>query len=374
MQANLIDSCRNRRTPYTDRVEALGVTGYSIVNHTLLPKSFGRSIEEDYWHLKKHVQLWDVSCQKQVEIRGPDAARLAQLMTPRNLSEMKVGQCFYAPVIDDSAGLLNDPVIIKRASDWFWFSIADSDMLLWAKGLAVGMNLNVVVGEPDISPLAVQGPKAEDLVAAVFGASARSIRHFEFVEMELYNRSLVVARTGYSKQDGFEIYLDQTQMGPLLWDTLWEAGSSFEIIAGCPNLIERVESGLLSYGNEMSRENNPLEINFDRLCDLGGTLDYIGRASLEEIARSGPEQRIRGIMFDGLPCQPCRSPWPLTLDGHLIGRITTATWSPRFKKNIAIGMLKKDTWDVGQEVVVRLEGGNRYSGLVTTLPFDETNA
>ena len=247
MQADLVESCRNRRTPYSSRVEALGVTGYSIVNHTLLPKSFGRSVEEDYWHLKSHVQLWDVSCQRQVEIRGPDAARLSQLMTPRDLSEMSVGQCFYAPVIDENAGLLNDPVIIKRAPDWFWFSIADSDILLWAKGLSVGMNLDVLVSEPDVSPLAVQGPKAEDLVVRVFGEEVRSIRHFEFLELGFENRSLVVARTGYSRQGGFEIYLDDSNWGEALWDALWKAGASFEVAPGCPNLIERVENGLLSY-------------------------------------------------------------------------------------------------------------------------------
>ena len=178
MSSSLVVSRRNRRTPYTDRVEACGVQDYSIVNHMLLPKSFNRSVEEDYWHLKTQVQLWDVSCQRQVELRGPDAGRLAQWMTPRDLSRMKVGQCFYAPLVDEAAGLLNDPVILMRAPNWFWFSIADADILLWAKGLALGMGLDVEVTEPDVSPLAVQGPRAEDLVALVFGEEVRSLLFF----------------------------------------------------------------------------------------------------------------------------------------------------------------------------------------------------
>ena len=283
---------------------------------------------------------------------------------------MNVGQCFYAPVIDENAGLLNDPVIIKRGPDWFWFSIADSDVLLWAMGLSVGMNLDVVVIEPDVSPLAIQGPKAEDLVVRVFGEDVRSIRHFEFLELGFENRSLVVARTGYSKQDGFEIYLDDSNWGELLWDALWKAGASFEVAPGCPNLIERVESGLLSYGNEMTRKNNPIEINLDRFCHLGGKVDYIGRVALETISRVGPKQRIRGVIFDGPPCRPCRLPWPLILNENRIGQITTAVWSPRLRKNIAIGMVKKCAWEVGQELIVKPEGGQQCLGIVTTLPFD----
>ena len=365
----MIVSRRNRRTPYTDRVEALGVRAYSIVNHTLLPKSFGRSVEEEYWHLKTHVQLWDVSCQRQVELRGPDAARLAQWMTPRDLSSMEVGQCFYAPLIDETAGLLNDPVIIKRAPDWFWFSIADSDVLLWAKGLALGMGLDIVIDEPDVSPLAVQGPLAENLVASVFGERVRSIRYFHFLELPFGGHNLVVARSGYSKQGGFEIYVDEKSLAGALWDTFWEAGAPFGISPGCPNLIERVEGGLLSYGNEMTRENNPLEVNLDRFCRVDGKVDYIGRIALTKIAQSGPIQRVRGILFGDSPCPPCSMPWPITVGKHIVGQVTTAIWSPLFKKNVALGMVRKEYWDFGQTVELDLPDGSCQTGEVSKLPF-----
>ena len=369
MSSSLVVSRRNRRTPYTDRVEACGVQDYSIVNHMLLPKSFNRSVEEDYWHLKRRVQLWDVSCQRQVELRGPDAGRLAQWMTPRDLSHMKVGQCFYAPLVDEAAGLLNDPVILMRAPNWFWFSIADADILLWAKGLALGMDLDVEVTEPDVSPLAVQGPRAEDLVALVFGEEVRSLRYFQFRELPFADRCLVVARSGYSKQGGFEIYLDDSALGGLLWDTLWESGGVFDVAPGCPNLIERVEGGLLSYGNEMTRENNPFEINLDRFCRLDGKVDYVGRVALQKIAESGPSQRIRGIVFEGRPCPPCAAPWPITIDKKVVGQVTTAIWSPAFRKNIALGMVTKDHWTFGQAVDINLPDGETRRGNLCQLPL-----
>ncbi|MEM7260141.1 MAG: dimethylsulfoniopropionate demethylase, partial [Pseudomonadota bacterium] len=225
MTARLAVSRRLRSTPYTPRIEALGVSDYSIVNHTVLPKGFGRSVEDDYWHLRDHVQLWDVSCQRQVELKGADAARLVQLMTPRDLRQAQIGQCLYAPLIDHHAGMLNDPVILKLAEDQYWLSIADSDVLLWAKGLTVGLNLNVSVTEPDVSPLAVQGPKADALMKRVFGPAVHDVTFFNFKWLDFNGRALLVARSGYSKQGGFEIYLDDSSLGLTLWDALWHAGA-----------------------------------------------------------------------------------------------------------------------------------------------------
>lgn len=369
MSSGLITSRRNRRTPYTDSVEKHGVSGYSIVNHTLLPKAFTKSVEEDYWHLKEHVQLWDVGCQRQVEICGPDAARLAQWMTPRDLRAMQVGQCFYTPLIDQSAGLLNDPVLIKRADDWFWFSIADSDVSLWAKGLALGKSLEVEVSEPDVWPLAVQGPKAEELVARVFGEDVRSLRYFEFGEYDFLSRRLVVARSGYSKQGGFEIYLDDSALGGQLWETLWDAGQDLNVSPGCPNLIERIEGGLLSYGNEMTRENNPLEINLDRFCHLAGEIDYIGRTALEAIAKEGPARRMRGVLIEGSPCPPCGKPWPVISNGRQIGQVTSAIWSPFFKENVALSFIERPNWEENTRVAVQLPDGKLAEAEVIKLPF-----
>lgn len=360
-------SRRTRRTPFSERVEALGVKGYSVYNHTLLPSVF-RSLEEDYRHLKQHVQLWDVSGERQVQLQGPDAARLAQLMTPRDLSRAVVGQCLYAPLVDEAGGMVNDPVALKLAEDRYWLSIADSDVLLWAKGLAHGLGLDVAVEEPPVTPLAVQGPKSDDLMAAVFGDEVRHIRFFRFERLPFQGHPLIVARSGWSKQGGFEIYLDDPALGLDLWDTLWEAGQPFQVGPGCPNLIERIEGGLLSHGNDMTLENNPFECGLDRYCHLDRPIGFIGRAALERIAAEGPQRRIRGLSFEGESCPPCVEPWPVTTQGAWIGMATSAAYSPDLAGNIAFAMIERGHWEPGTQVTVETPDGPR-PGRVADLPF-----
>ena len=362
-------SRRIRRTPYTDRVEQAGVRGFSVVNHMLLPKAFGPTVEEDYWHLKEHVQIWDVSVQRQVQIKGPDAAALVQWMTPRDISKASKGDCFYIPIIDSNGGMINDPVLLKLEENKFWLSIADSDVLLYAMGLALGRSMDVDISEPDVNTLAIQGPKAEDLLASVFGSHIRDINFFKFNWIEFQGTKQLIARSGYSRQGGFEIYLNGSHLAPDLWDTIWEAGLPFNISAGCPNLIERIEGGLFSYGNEMTRENNPFEIGHGKFCVIDGSIDYIGRAALQKIAAEGIKREIRGIIFDGEPCPTCAKPWPVLVDDLQVGQITSGIWSPRLKKNIGQSMIERDFWQIGQKIKVLLPGGKIQDGNVVSLPF-----
>ena len=369
--ARLSVSRRQRATPYTSRVEALGVSGYSIVNHTLLPKGFGRTVEQDYWHLRSKVQLWDVGCQRQVELRGPDAARLAQLMTPRDLRPARVGQCLYVPLIDRDAGMLNDPILLKLAEDRFWLSIADADILLWALGLAQGLGLDVDIAEADVWPLALQGPLADEVAAVLFGDRLRDLPFFEFEVCRFEGQALIVARSGYSGQGGFEMYPEGFELAGALWDALWQAGADFDIAPGSPNLIDRVETGLLSYGNEMTRADNPLECGLERYCQLDGSIDYIGRAALLEIAAAGPARKIRGLRFDGEACPPCQQPWPVLQDDRDIGYVTTAIWSPRFGENVALAMLDRGYWEDHTLVRVQLPDATTRTGRVCDLPMTE---
>ena len=365
----LLVSRRQRATPYTSRVEALGVSGFSVVNHTILPKGFGRTVAEDYWHLKSGVQLWDVGCQRQIELRGPDAARLAQWMTPRDLRDARIGQCLYAPLIDADAGMLNDPIILRLAEDCFWLSIADADILLWALGLAQGRGFDVEVSEADVWPLAVQGPLAGDLVETFCGDRMDDLAFFDFRVIEFLDDALIVARSGFSRQGGFEMYPRGFDQAGALWDALWQAGSDLDLAPGSPNLIERIEGGLLSYGNEMTRADNPLECGLDRFCQLDGSIDFIGREALTHIAEAGPAKRIRGLLFDGDPCPPCQHPWPVRVDGREAGYVTSAIWSPRFEQNVALGMLKQGSWEAGTEVSVISEEGTERKGRVVDLPM-----
>ena len=369
MSDGLNMSRRIRRTPYTDCVEKLGVRGFSVVNHMLLPKAFQPTIEEDYWHLRENVQIWDVSCQRQVEITGIDAAKLVQLMTPRDISKCSIGQCMYVPIIDTDAGLINDPVLLKLNEDHFWLSIADSDVLLYAKGLAIGKGFDVFVDEPDVFPLAVQGPKAEKLLIQVFGSDIGNIGFFKFGWINFFGTKQLIARSGYSRQGGFEIYLKGSHLGRKLWDTIWDAGKELNISPGCPNLIERIEGGLFSYGNEMTRANNPLEIGLEKYCTLDGSIEFIGREKLQKISKTGIKKQIKGVLFDGDPCPICAIPWPVTVGEQKVGAITSAIWSQRLKSNIGLSMVDRNFWHQGQQVVVHLPKGIISNGKIVDTPF-----
>ena len=364
-------SRRIRRTPFTDKVESCGVTGFTVVNHMLLPKSFDKTVEDDYWHLRENVQIWDVSCQRQVEIIGPDAEKLVQIMTPRFIGKMNIGQCLYIPLLDENAGIINDPVLLKLNKNHFWLSIADSDVLLWTKGLAFGFNLDVKILEPEIFPLAVQGPKAEDLMVDIFGEDIRSIKFFNFKYFEFLGTQQLVARSGYSKQGGFEIYFSGFDLGSKLWDLIWENGKKFNISAGCPNLIERIEGGLLSYGNEFTIQNNPFECNFDKFFNLDSEHNFVGKEKLKTIKQNGIKKKIKGIIFDGGPCPPCSKPFPVfSKKGIKIGQITSGIYNPRLEKNTGLSMIDNEFWEEGNYLDIETFDNKIREGIVSSIPFN----
>ncbi len=358
--AFLSPSRRVRRTPFTPGNEAAGVKGYTVYNRMLLPTVF-ESVEADYRHLKTHVQVWDVACERQVELRGPEAAKLMQMLTPRDLRGMLPGQCYYAPIVDESGGMLNDPVAVKLAEDRWWISIADSDLLLWVKGIANGYRIDALVDEPDVSPLAVQGPKADELMARVFGDEVRKIRFFRFGWFSFQGRDLLIARSGYSRQGGFEIYVEGSDIGMPLWDVLMTAGQDLDVRAGCPNLIERVEGGLLSYGNDMTRENTPHECGLGRFCNTEAAIGCIGRDALLRVLRDGPNRQIRPIAVEGGAVPPCDHPWALVAEDEVVGRVTSTAWSPDFGTNVAIGMVRMTHWKPGTRLTLRAPDGDRLA-------------
>lgn len=358
---------RLRTTPWTSRVEAAGVQMYTTYNHMLLPTSF-RGLEADYHHLRSAVQVWDVACERQVEIAGPDAARLAQMLTVRDLRSFVVGRCGYAPLCDAEGHLINDPVVLRVAEDRYWFSVADSDVVLWAGGLALGYGLDVSVGEPDISPLAVQGPRAEDLTAAVFGEAVRDIKFFRFATLEFRGHPMIVARTGWSAQGGFEIYVDDAAVGAELYDALMVAGEPLNVGPGCPNLIERIEAGLLTYGTDVTRADTALEAGLDRYCAVDQPIEAIGLDALRRQSRTGVTRRIAGYMIDGDRIPGPRNPWPVTVDGSHVGQVSSAVWSPRLETNVALGMLDVEHTPLGTSVTVDIDDNPRRATVVE-VPF-----
>jgi dimethylsulfoniopropionate demethylase len=359
---------RMRRTPYTSRVEAAGCNVFSIYNHMLLPEVF-RGDEADYHHLKTHVQLWDVGCERQVELRGPDAAKLAQLMTCRDISTAAVGQCMYVPLVDETGGMINDPVLLKLAEDHFWLSIADSDVLLWAKGIAAGRGLNVECNEPAVWPLALQGPKAEDLAALVLGEAVRSIRFFHFAVMSWRGHRFPVARSGWSKQGGFELYVNDWELGGALWDEFMAKGKPFEVGPGAPHNTERIEGGLLSYGNDFDRDNNPFELGLTKYVHLDRPIDFLGRRALEAIRARGISRRMMGLFIEARELPACDAAWPVYAGDQVVGELTSCSVSPMFGKGVGYAMLNRSHWDEGVALTVETPDGRKLASTVTRLPF-----
>ena len=371
IQNKLNFSRRIRRTPFTASVEKYGVTGFSVVNHTLLPKSFQNSIEDDYLHLQKYAQIWDVGCQRQVEIKGRDALKLIELMTPRSISKLNSKKCLYIPLTDENGGIINDPILIKISDEHYYLSVADSDVLLWARGLAIGLGLNVRIREPDVWPLAIQGPKAADVLAKVFGERIHSLKKFNFDYFPLDGSSQLIAKTGYSRIGGFEIYLSRPELGTFLWETILEAGKTVNIRPGSPNIIDRVEAGLLSYGNEMTVENTPLECNMDKFLDIYKEEDYIGKKVLLRQIKYGIKRRIKGIIYKGPRLPTITRPLQVfdTNKKTIVGNLTSGAFSPFFKSNIGLGMINEGYWDNNKEILVKINDQEFREGLIKDLPL-----
>ena len=360
-------SRRVRSTPYTSRIENQGVTAYSVYNHMLLPAAFG-SLEDSYHHLKEHVQIWDVAGERQVEISGKDSAKLVQLMTCRDLSKSKIGRCYYCPMIDDKAGLINDPVVLKLDEQRWWVSIADSDVILFAKGLAIGNNFDVNIFEPNVDILAVQGPKSFKLMENVFGKKIIDMKFFGFDYFEFAGAKHLIARSGWSKQGGYEIYVENTESGLALYDKLFEVGKEFNVKPGCPNLIERVESALLSYGNDMDNEDNPLECGLDKYVNLDTDVNFLGKEKLKEIKKKGVTRKLMGVKIETKEINITKSIKILDEKNNEIGELRSGAYSPNFDKVIGIAMLHKPNWNNSQTFKIELNG-KRFDVKVCDLPF-----
>ena len=360
-------SRRVRSTPYTSRIEKQGVTAYTVYNHMLLPAAFG-SLEESCDHLKKNVQIWDVAAERQVEISGKDAAKLVQLMTCRDLSKSKVGRCYYCPLIDENGNLVNDPVILKLAEDRWWISIADSDVIFFAKGLASGNKFDVKIFEPIVDILAVQGPKSFDLMEKVFGEKIKELKFFGFDYFTFNGAKHLIARSGWSKQGGFEIYVENTDSGLKLYDHLFEIGKEFNVRPGCPNLIERIESGLLSYGNDFDNNDNPFQCGFDKYINLEADINFLGKDKLKKIKEKGIDRKLMGVQIDLTKILLTSSLNIKNNDGNIIGELRSACYSPHFKKVIGIAMIKEPYCKASSSGTIEIDG-NSLALKVCDLPF-----
>ena len=360
-------STRVRPSPFYDAILADGLASVTSYNHMLLPTGFGDPLAE-YDRLVNGVSMWDVAAERQISLKGPNAADLAQVLSARDLSKCVVGQGKYVPICDHRGVLLNDPILLKIAEDEFWLSIADSGILFWARAVAKERGFDVEVTEADVAPLAVQGPKAADVVASLFGDDIRQTKHFWFTDHMLGDIPVKVARSGWSRQGGFEIYLLDSTKGADLWWAVKEAGRPYDIGPGTPNGIERIESGLLSWGGDTDDHTNPFEVRMGRFTDVDLPNTVIGVEALRQIKEEGPTRHQLGITFEAdQPLNPVDRWAPVFAGGERVGSVTCSTWSPRLEKNIGFALISRQM-QIGDQVDVVLPGLHT-TGTLSDLPF-----
>lgn len=357
MSLMLSVGARVRKSPFFTATRKSGLAAASVYNHMFLPTSYGDPTAE-YDRLVNGVAMWDVAVQRQVALRGPHALRLARLLTPRNLDGLVIGQGKYVPICNYDGVIINDPVLLKVDKDEIWLSVADSDIVLWAAAIAGAHELDVQVFEPDVSPLAIQGPKSADVIADLFGDWARELKHFGFRVTELAGIPLVVARSGWSKQGGFELYLRDGQRGEELWDLVAKVGAPYGIGPGAPNYVERLESGLISYGADTDAHTNPFELGMDNFVNLDQPHDFIGKDALKAIKAAGVKRRFIGLLIEGAPFQGGNEHrWDVTLNGVYAGFASACAYSPRVKSNIGVGIISTDAIESSDGVSVVADHG-----------------
>ena len=346
-----------RKSPYFDATVRWGAQGFSVYNHMYIPRDFGDP-EQNFWNLVNEAILCDVAVERQVEITGPDAAKFTQMLTCRDLSRMAVGQCKYILITNADGGILNDPILLRLAENHFWISLADSDILLWAQGVAVNSGLDVTIGEPDVSPLQLQGPMSGEIMKALFGDDILDLRYYWLREVELDGIPLIVSRTGWSSELGYELYLRDSSKGDLLWETIMAAGLEFGLKPGHTSSIRRIEGGMLSYHADADAGTNPFELGFDRLVNLDMDADFIGKAALRRIKDAGVSRKQIGLIIDGEPLTgPNTTFWAINFGGDTIGKVTSAVYSPRLKQNIALAMVATEHANIGAKVEVITKSG-----------------
>ena len=357
-----------RKSPYFDSTVKWGATGFSVYNHMYIPRDFGNP-EQNFWNLIEKAILCDVAVERQVEITGPDAYKFIQLLTPRDLSKLAVGQCKYVLITNNEGGILNDPVLLRLAENHFWLSLADSDVLLWAQGVAVNSDLNVQIKEPDVSPLQLQGPTSGEIMVKLFGESIKDLKYYWFKEFDLDGIPLIVSRTGWSSEFGYELFLRDGSKGNDLYEKIMIAGKDHGLQPGHTSSIRRIEGGMLSYHADADINTNPFELGFDRLVSLDNDIEFIGKAALKKIKAEGIKRKQVGLEIN---CEPLSGPnttfWSIKKDNKEIGKVTSAVYSPRLKKNIALAMVNIKNSEIGTDLEVETNKG-KFTAKIVEKPF-----
>ena len=357
-----------RKSPYFDATVRWGAKDFSVYNHMYIPRDFGDP-EQNFHNLINEAILCDVSVERQVEITGPDAYKFVQLLTPRDLTKLSIGQCKYVLIVNNEGGILNDPVLLRLGENHFWLSLGDSDILLWAQGVAVNSGLDVIINEPDVSPLQLQGPKSAKIMQNLFGDEILDLKYYWLREIELENIPLVVSRTGWSSEFGYELFLRDGSKGDLLWEKIMAAGKDFGLKPGHTSSIRRIEGAMLSYHADADIHTNPFEVGLDRLVSFNTDIDYVGKEALKKIKTEGIKRKQIGLILN---CDPLKGPnttfWEIIKDNKIIGKVTSAVYSPRLKKNIALAIISIGESKIGNIIDVKTSD-SVIKGTIVEKPF-----
>ena len=362
---------RNRRTPYYEATQKYGPKGFTVYNHMYFPIRFD-SFQAEFDALLNAVTLWDVSVERCLEISGPDGFTFAQLLTPRDLSKCAVGQAKYVLIVDSDGGIVNDPVLTRMDENTFWFALASSDALLFARGLKNAYpDLDATIEEADVAPLQVQGPRSKDLMVKLLGEGILDLKYYYWTEAKIAGVPVVVTRTGWTSEIGYEVYTTDTAHGNEVYDAIMEAGQEFGIVPTGPSDIRRIEGAIFNWGADMTYENNPLEMGLERLVDWD-TLsdgDAISMAALRRIRDAGVDRHIVGVEIDGEPFPALNNvTWPVSSGGEAVGKVTSAIHSPRLEKNIGFAWVPTALASLGTTLRVATEWGDR-GATVVEMPF-----
>ena len=361
-----------RKSPFFDATVKWGAKDFSVYNHMYIPRDFGNP-EQNFWNLINDAILCDVAVERQVQIEGPDAGEFVQMMTPRDLSNMKVGQCKYVILVNQNGGVLNDPILLKVSEDKYWFSLADSDILFWAQGLAANANYNVEITEPDVSPLQLQGPKSRDIMIKIFGDQIADLKYYWFKQFTFNNTELIISRTGWSSELGYEIFLTDSKVGNELYEHIMKIGEPMGLKPGHTSTIRRIEGGMLSYHADMTINTNPLELGMDKFIDLDNDFDFIGKDALIKIKNNGIKRKQVGLYLDNKHMDgPNTRFWDLMHDDIMVGKITSAVYSPRLEQNIALAIVNINYSNLNQKLIVN-DGNSEFNAMVVNKPFYDPN-
>src|SRR5262245_9149309 len=347
---------RLRRSPYFEATLRHGARRYTVYNHMFLPTCYD-DLEAEYWKLLRGVTVWDVSVERQVEITGPDAFAFTNRLTPRDLSKCAVGQGKYVLITAEDGGIVNDPVLLRLGENHFWLALADSDVLLWAKGVALHSGLDVEIREPDVSPMQIQGPKAKEVVKALFGDAVLELPYYWFLEKELDGIPVIVTRTGWTGEIGYEIYLRDGSRGVELWERVMQAGRPHGITPTGPSDIRRIEAGILNYGIDITLDTNPYEVGLGWQVELDQASDFIGRAALERIKKEGARRQLVGVHIDGPRLDLNMTRWPVRVGRSEVGFVTSAVYSPRLERNLGYAMVPARHASLGTKLTVVVPEG-----------------